>query len=307
MKEVVYTHYPDSLLPFYLYQQPYWDKIPMKRTIVPLHPFKETQLPPNVRKKLMHIPIKFNDYPDLQVAEFFYSKTSSSFSECENIDKACYCQLPKSNGEMAYFCTDIFCFSSKTIPPTCKKCRFDCSYLWNKDSKQKRVSCDRLSPEHYSFTPTVAIISDRDVVWHHKMLEWDFFRYLFVLPLIMVSSKRISYDESLFSVLSDEKIEKQFNNCRSMFELQLNYHFPYALIFNEQIKKFLAKHYELTDSEITIDQKTYRYFMHENIEADMQEILTLAQQPYRGQKVPYILSKKEMKALKQKEKKQSNE
>ena len=73
--DVVFTH-DFNHLPVYLYQQPYWNQILMRRTYVPKYPLKEDQLSMRVREKAFRLPFRFDDKRELQIAEYYPSSAT---------------------------------------------------------------------------------------------------------------------------------------------------------------------------------------------------------------------------------------
>lgn len=63
-----------SVFPFYCYTQDY---NLLQRTATPKYPLKENQIPEENRKKLIHLPTKFTDCKELQIAEYILCKNYS--------------------------------------------------------------------------------------------------------------------------------------------------------------------------------------------------------------------------------------
>jgi len=57
-------------LPFYCYKQPYCTSMLAKRTNIPKFPFKEEQIIPEQRHKLIRVPFKFSEKNEFQIAKY---------------------------------------------------------------------------------------------------------------------------------------------------------------------------------------------------------------------------------------------
>ena len=105
-------------MPYYLYWQPY-SSIQLSELVnKPDCPVKISQLSESMQKRAFHLPIKFDNTPKIQIAEFIpcaVNDINESGIECIN---GCeYGLLPLSNGQMAYCLLSIEGHDLDTLPP----------------------------------------------------------------------------------------------------------------------------------------------------------------------------------------------
>ena len=105
-------------MPYYLYWQPY-SSIQLSELVnKPDCPVKISQLSESMQKRAYHLPIKFDNTPKIQIAEFIPCAVNDiDESEIERINGCEYGLLPLSNGQMAYCLLSIEGHDLNTLPP----------------------------------------------------------------------------------------------------------------------------------------------------------------------------------------------
>ena len=105
-------------MPYYLYWQPY-SSIQLSELVnKPDCPVKISQLSESMQKRAFHLPIKFDNTPKIQIAEFIPCAVNDiNESGIESINGCEYGLLPLSNGQMAYCLVSIEGHDLDTLPP----------------------------------------------------------------------------------------------------------------------------------------------------------------------------------------------
>ena len=105
-------------MPYYLYWQPY-SSIQLSELVnKPDCPVKISQLSESMQKRAFHLPIKFDNTPKIQIAEFIPCAVNDiNESGIERINGCEYGLLPLSNGQMAYCLLSIEGHDLDTLPP----------------------------------------------------------------------------------------------------------------------------------------------------------------------------------------------
>ena len=115
-KWVPYPNFDKSA--YYYYWQPYSPTQLSELVCKPDCPVKLSQLSESVQKKAFHLPIKFENSPKIQIAEFIpCGVTGMNASAIERINGCEYGLLPLSNGQMAYCLQSIEGHDLDTPPP----------------------------------------------------------------------------------------------------------------------------------------------------------------------------------------------
>lgn len=105
-------------IPYYLYWQPYSSIQLSELVYKPDCPVKVSQLSESIQKRVFHLPIKFENTPKMQIAEFIPCAVNDiNESEIERINGCEYGLLPLSNGQMAYCLQSIEGHDLDTPPP----------------------------------------------------------------------------------------------------------------------------------------------------------------------------------------------
>lgn len=105
-------------MPYYLYWQPYSSIQLSELVYKPDCPVKVSQLSESIQKKVFHLPIKFENTPKMQIAEFIPCAVNDiSESAIERINGCEYGLLPLPNGQMAYCLQSIEGHDLDTPPP----------------------------------------------------------------------------------------------------------------------------------------------------------------------------------------------
>lgn len=91
-------------LPFFYYFQPYDDDYLQQRVHEPEHPVRIEQLSESLQKDVLHVPVKFRECDQLQIAEWFQSAHNAY--RAIQIGGKQYSLLTLTDGSEAWVCTD---------------------------------------------------------------------------------------------------------------------------------------------------------------------------------------------------------
>lgn len=261
-KDVIF-HHDFNHLPVYLYQQPYWPEILMRRTYEPKCPLKENQLSMKVREKAFHFPFRFDEKKELQIAEY-YPFSASGYGKSY--------KLPTEHSPHARI-------RGNTLPYLC--CGNMCRICFNDSHTDVRTYC----PSQFCERPTLAVIygthSELDYEWMEK---WPLLRHAVSLPIIQGFPLPCeSYSRKADKYIKEHTYKDILENCKSNLEEALQTIKPYALILFEETKKSLGDFYPVECDKITINGLEYPFFMYEEIDKVYEEIRPYAESPYRGE------------------------
>ena len=264
-------------LPYYVYAQPYNRAIPITRLIKPKSPVKKSQLPDNVKDKIVSLPIRFSETETLQIAEYFISDWSM-WDKDEKVELPIeisenkklvftYYKLSDGQNSFAYYLNSCplaekekFAYLSYSYQSTILMLSVPGNIIKN-ENKKLRISA---TPAFY-------------LEEQHKKLFW-------------------SELETIFrNMTEEEKVAKfQTEPIETIVKL-LN---PYLLIIDDDVISAASTIYKLENHQITINNQTFPYFLFSEMEQHRDEILEYSNKEYRGIKIPTKLTKDEIESLK---------
>ncbi len=264
-------------LPYYVYAQPYNREIPITRLIKPKSPVKKSQLPDNVKDKIVSLPIRFSETETLQIADYFISdwimwdkdeKVELPIEISENKKLMfTYYKLSDGQNSFAYYLNS--CPLSENENFSYASCSYQSTililsvpgYIIKIDNKKLRIS-----------------------VMHAFYVE-EQHKQLFREEL-----------ETIFrNMTEEEKVTKfQTEPIETIIKL-LN---PYLLIIDDDVIWAASTKYKLENHQITINNQTFPYFLLSEIEQHRDEIWEYSNKKYRGIKIPIKLTKDEIESLK---------
>jgi len=102
----------------------------------------------------------------------------------------------------------------------------------------------------------------------------------------------------LYSDVSRKQLEDYYLKSYRYLEDKIDCFKPRVLILDELSEEVMSKKYGISNGKITICGVEYPVFKSSEIESRRTEIEALALLPYRGKKIPHIITVEEMKKLK---------
>ena len=294
-----------SSAPYFIFHQPYWAGALPKCMNVPQNPVKINQLPLDLQRTALKIPVKFSENGTFQIAEWYPSNASVDNDNIIVVDNCKYALLPLSNGTQAYINTSIIeeqCFINYCSQRAIYECD-DCT----KHCYSSEIRC-------YTNRPTVLFIKN---IFDERIYPMSFTdtiaRFGIWLPIVPRIPLKLPVGPHILSkskykyFVSDSDIKKHINssilkelfkkNCQ-WFENAVKRFNPYVIILDNKEKNILKSVFQIEKNQIIIGGQAFPIVMMSKLEENRAEIERLAQQPYRGKKIPYIISVEEMEQLK---------
>lgn len=269
---VLFTH--DDILerfPFYLYQQPYWTDFLTERTFVPKHKFNIKQFNPKDQKRVLRLPVNFDECSKLQIAEFLPSGCTGS--DYESIENHNFALLPMSDGNSKYVRID-----------------FPGVGGWS--------SC-------YTEKPTILFIGlkkDRDLLFKQDPVLCTKSNTIFPYETLFFEKEEpVRKTTGKIDQVFLSKIQTLFPNWNDYFSCYADYWDevfdivnPHVVVIEDGVFEKVARDLNILDKKISILGKEYPYFLLSELNDQKNNIESLANLPYRGKKFLYSLDKETM-------------
>lgn len=294
-KSVEFTNDFDNS-PYYIYCQSYWTSDPQHRMNIPSNPVKITQIDEKYHKRLLHVPVRFNNAEDMQIAQWFVCDTEGPKLL---IDNAGYSLLPIDSNTKKYCLTRPFLFDFYRYCPdsehySCKKCDHECA------------DTTRIIK---SLTPTILYViapTRKDDALYRLGLPKEIkdkiavFSYIPKFPYrdngywmdIDLANKQLTV-EALTALLS---------SSRNWFEWVVETIKPQIIIIDNEALPVFSSVFPINNHEVLINNITYPIFEASSIKENLSHIFALAQLPYRGKIFKMAYTEQEVDALKRQDK-----
>lgn len=257
--------------PFYLYQQPYWTAHLTERTFTPKYKFKLQQLNPRNQKRVLRLPISFDDFPKLQISEFLPSGcTGSEYASIGNSD---FALLPLSDGTLKYVRIGFppiagwrKCYTDEpTILFIGKEQDYDNFFIQYPILGMKSNSVFPYEKSCFDKSDPIRKSSgqyDDFFATRVKMLRKDWWKYF---------SGFKDYWDQVFDIVN-----------------------PYVVVIEDEIYEKVAQDLNVKGEKISILGMEYPYYLLSELNERKTEIESLAEQPYRGKKFLLTIDKEDM-------------
>lgn len=271
-KTIKYVH--DSFFeyfPFYLYQQPYWTAHLTERMVTPKYKFKLQQLNPRDQKRVLRLPISFDDFPKLQVAEFLPSGcTGSEYASVGNSD---FALLPLSDGTLKYVRIGF--------PPIAgwRKCYTDEPTILfigkEQDYDNLFIQYPILGMKSNSIFPYEKSCFDKSDPIRKSSGQYDVF---FATRVKMLRKDWWKY----------------FSGFKDYWDQVFDIVNPYVVVIEDEIYEKVAQDLNVKGEKISILGMEYPYYLLSELNERKTEIESLVEQPYRGKKFLLAIDKEDM-------------
>ena len=306
-EKVVHTKVFDKA-PYYIFHQPYWYEHLPECMNVPEHPVKLEQLPEPLRKRVLKLPIRFEETKQFQIAEWHPCNLSHCYDSPINVVDGCeYMLLPMTGGEKAYLNTEIilvsefFKYCSEKEKYGCCECRNYC-YTRYADSDTEQPTVLAILEPLYDWTPALkeefGDIAPK-CVW---------LPFLPKIPLKLKKPANILSDDryqtspsekDILKHVSSRKLLELFRKNKRWLEDQVARFNPRVILISGSAETIMTTVYPTKDNRIEINGVTYPMYLLPELEAHREEIERLAAMPYQGKNIPHIISVEEMEKIKQ--------
>lgn len=278
--------------PYFIYAQPYNIDHLLERLNIPDNPVKLSQFPEPFRQRVPHVPIKFRERKNFQIAQWVPCNVTTG--ETRVVDGCRYDLLPMTDGREAYVLTsideiDFLPYCSEKTKYKCTECNLNsnCASAFAITFTHRPTVLKIVSPyrEHdYSLN------TNTDIITMHCII----LPYLPKIPKTMMGRH---FAETMKKEVSQLELDLYFKKCQKYLDDMLMRYKPRVVIIGDDVYKALRKVYVMSKRAIEIGGDTYPFFREKDIEANRKEIEQLAQMPYRGTVFPLVISKEEMERI----------
>lgn len=274
-ESVVFSKNYDNT-PYYVYCQSYWTSDPQHRMNVPSNPVNIAQVDEAFRGKMLHVPVRFKDAEDLQIAQWFVCNSNAPELV---IDNAGYSLFPIDKHTDIYCLTSPFLFDFYEYCPEmgyykCAKCNHDCA------STVKIIE---------SSTPTVLYIADpaeKSIHSNLRDLPQEIRESLAVFSYIPKFPHKESRSwmriEDLQKYMTTEALTSLLSYSRGWIENVVRIINPQVIIIDNEALPVFTAVFPVADNEVKIADTTYPIFDISSVKDNCGHIVSLSQLPYRG-------------------------
>ncbi len=261
-----------EIFPFYLYQQPYWTAHLTERTFVPKYKFKISQFNPDDQKRVLRLPISFDEYSKLQIAEFLPSYSCGN--DYVNIGNHGFDLLPLTGGKFKYISTYYLpvasltrCYTEKPTILFIGSCYDDNSLL-----REDPVLCMK-SGAVFPYEDNSFYEGKRCVGSHFGKMDDLFISKIKILKKDWWKcfSGFVEYWDQVFDIVN-----------------------PQVVIIEDDIFENFANELNVANKKISILGIEYPYYLLSELDKRKKEIEYLTNKPYRGKQLLLILDKEDI-------------
>ena len=284
-----------SSAPYYIYGQPYWNELLAERLNTPINPVKLSQFPPALRRRIPRVPIKFSECQKFQIAEWIPCRFNGEEEIC--INGFVYQPIVLTDGSKAYVYTtqggiSFFDYCSEKSEYECKDCSSACCTVHgNEYTKEPTVMFVFHPFGDYDYNMSVR----SDVIIRHSVR----IPLLHKIPYKHPKGYWMSKDDAMKKVTEDMLTNFFLKNHKHFEEMVLRFN-PQVIILEQKTKEILSQQYIIDERHVRIDDNLFPYYTSDMIEAYREDITQLALLPYRGIKMPYMITLEELEQYKKK-------
>lgn len=276
--------------PYFIYGQPYWNKLLAERLNIPRHPVKISQFPEALKKRVHYVPVKFHECKQFQIAEWH---PCSFTSGDEKVVNGCrYGLLTLTDGTEAYVMADMdeidfYPYCSEKERYACKTCTLGCAVCF---------------AHFYTDKPTVmTIVSPYSKFDNNKLITSDsIIRKSVIMPFLRRIPKpqeRFAFIDEVKKKVSTPMLEDFFlKNYRYLEDMVARYN-PRVIIIDNKANKALSRLYSFDNHIIKIRDKEFPIYLESEVKRNREDIMRLAESPYRGIMMPHIIFIEEMEKI----------
>jgi hypothetical protein len=268
--------------PYYIYKQSYWVNELQKRLIEPKYPVKLHQLPKELRKKTLRLPIRFEDAKFLQIAEWYpsygYSNKTAKAYGCD------YRLWPIKEGEEAYCLNTLLSGSDK-------------------QSERLAQALDSVSRKEFCAYPTVVVFhspawhSDYDILYDYSDITAHSLHLSYMSFDSVYSACSYLDDRARQRIVQSSSPKELFRQNTSLFEYVLNRFRPNLVIVDDSEIDIISSVYTIEDHLLVTPDYQSPIYAQSEVEANRAMLTELAERPYQGDYYPLVISVDKMKEI----------
>lgn len=265
-------------LPFFFYRQPYEPGCTVRRVVFPKYAMTEERLSEEARKKAYRLPLKFRNCENIQIAEFMpysgYGLTTRTTGG------RYYRAIHTAEGTEAFIAPESIIYAG---------CGKQCRLCYSKN-------------DHHGITyayqkgryPTVMIIKGIKEIPYEFLCNFESpYGNAVFLPIVEGLPEEDRFGSSNKNI-EDYPIMYMFQFCRLNLEKNIRFFKPRVILLYKEIITFIEAFYRIEDGMLDIAGDRYPVFIFEDIDWHIDEINALAQLPYRGRDIDWIISKEKI-------------
>lgn len=262
--------------PYYIYCQSYQTSDLQRRMNIPSNPVKIAQIDEKYRKRLLHLPVRFNEAEELQIGLWFVCDT---YGQKLSIDDAGYSNLPVDKNTNKYCLTIPFLINFHGYCPkighyTCAKCNNEC------------VSTVRSINSLYPTVLYVAAPTRKNDVISRIDLPQEIRDGIAILSYI----PKFPYKEPGFWMNLDrvrkhmtaQVLTNLLSASQGWFEKVVRTINPRVIVIDNEALPVFTSVFPVYDNEVLINNIRYPMFKESSVKENAAHITALAQKPYRG-------------------------
>lgn len=284
--------------PFYLYTQPYSIHNLQYRINTPEHPIRISQIADKHKEKILHIPGRFADKEEIQIAQYFPCYLSSY--EDEYLYNQKYSKLISEDGDIKYLVTSYWKFDFYKYCPLakineCKECDF------------YRSKCISLPNYTNILKPTVLYIVNprlndfkNNTILNQLNNQVIAFSYIPILPK-RNCKKYLTKEKDVWHGVDSKMLLDIFRKSNKWLESVVSTICPKVIIIDDDATEVFEDVYPIHNSKVLFYNVEYPIFKKSEFENNKDVIKSLASIPYEGLEAPTSLTIEEVEKLKKQE------
>jgi hypothetical protein len=266
-------------LPYYIFEQPYWIFSLPECLSEPKHPVKIDQFPKLLKMRIPRLPIKFSETKSFQLAAWTPCR---SHTICEATAYGClYTLLGSAENQKAFFLQEALapyddeaCYNSRTINYQ-MFCRYPTVISFHK--KEEAL-------EYGAYDELIA----KSI--HVQYLPFEYY--------CDESKKKLSRTNKACMRYYDDLEDKEtFKETPKFVEYVVNRFKPHLITIDEEDLEVLGSVYPIKNHTIEVSGETYPLYTNVEAYAHFEDMLELANRPYRGVRYPMMVSIEEMRQI----------
>jgi hypothetical protein len=282
---IVYSKTFDTV-PYYIYKQPYWTAKLQTLLAEPKNPVKLDQLPVDLQKKVLRVPVKFKDAKSLQIARWY--PTDALVGQRDVEAYGCnYFSFPISEEEEAYCISSLLAGTDK-LP----------------EELASLVGSIFSRTQAFCLYPTV--VGFHNPAWEEDYsLTYDYsditLRSIHVPYMSFYSvykgSSYIYNEAEKQKIVQSSPLKEIFRENVDLFEYILNRFKPNLVIVDDEDFKIISSVYKTEDHLLVTPKYQGPIYMKSEVEANGEKLTELANRPYRGEYYPLVIPVDKMKKI----------
>ncbi|MDE6652625.1 MAG: hypothetical protein K2K08_09545 [Paramuribaculum sp.] len=278
--------------PYYIYCQPYWTSEPQHRMNTPSTPVKVEQIDEESRKRLLHVPVRFKDEEDIQIAQWFVCNSNDPELAVNN---AGYSLFPIDKHTKRYCLTNPFLFDFFEYCPSklnygCSGCSRDCASTIRYIGSLEPTILYVVSP-----TRGFSVINQLEQL---QDIQEKIAVFSYIPKFPYKKTKHWMSIDSVKNQMTKNVLIALLSSSRAWFENIVKTINPKVIIIENEALSVFASVFPVVHNEVIINNIGYSIFNKKSINENIELIKSLAKSPYQGEIFKMTYTKQEVEDLK---------